>query len=94
MIEDEPKPLAELLVSQQSEWTIENGWLSNVDIEKSNHCEPRDTNESVSLLVVHNISLPPAQFGGGYITDLFLGRLDPSVDPYFADIYQLRVSAH
>jgi len=43
---------------------------------------------------VHNISLPPGQFGGTHITDFFLGKLDHSLDPYFESIYQLRVSAH
>lgn len=73
---------------------ITNGWLSNAEIQKSSHFEPRDENEAVSLLVVHNISLPPGKFGGGYITDFFLGNLDPTVDPYFENIYKVRVSAH
>jgi AmpD protein len=73
---------------------IENGWLSNVEIRKSSHFEARDENEVVSLLVVHNISLPPGQFGGGYVSDFFLGNLDPTIDPYFETIYKIRVSAH
>jgi AmpD protein len=73
---------------------INSGWLNNAEIQKSNHFEPRNEQEVVSLLVVHNISLPPGQFGGGYITDFFLGNLDPTVDPYFEDIYKVRVSAH
>ncbi|GGB36995.1 N-acetyl-anhydromuranmyl-L-alanine amidase [Oceanisphaera marina] len=48
----------------------------------------------MSLLVVHSISLPPARYGGPYIDQLFLGKLNPDDDPYFAGIYQLRVSAH
>ncbi len=74
---------------------ITNGWLPQ-DIathEVSPHFDERDSNE-ISLLVIHNISLPPNQFGGPYITDLFLGKLDPNVDQYFEDIYQLKVSAH
>ena len=50
--------------------------------------------DDISLLVIHNISLPPGKFGGPFITDLFLGKLDPSVDPYFEQIYQLEVSSH
>lgn len=73
---------------------IKNGWLGDVEVHKSTHCAPRAENENVSLLVVHNISLPPGQFGGGHITDFFLGRLDPTLDPYFASIYTMRVSAH
>jgi len=79
---------------QNAELLIDNGWLTEVEIQQSSHCEPRAENEVVSLLVVHNISLPPGQFGGSHITDFFLGNLDPSLDPYFATIHKLRVSAH
>lgn len=46
------------------------------------------------LVVVHNISLPPGEFGGPYIEQLFTNCLDPAAHPYFAEIHQLRVSAH
>jgi AmpD protein len=46
------------------------------------------------LIVVHGITLPPGEFGGPWIDDLFMGRLDPSRHPYFASIVHLRVSAH
>lgn len=48
----------------------------------------------VDLLVIHNISLPPGVFGGPWIEDLFLNRLDPEAHPYFPAIADLRVSAH
>ncbi|MFD2164954.1 1,6-anhydro-N-acetylmuramyl-L-alanine amidase AmpD [Thalassotalea euphylliae] len=75
-------------------YTIKNGWLVDAEIHKSPHFTERDKEHDVSLLVVHNISLPPGQFGGPYITDLFLGNLDKAVDPFFEEIYQLEVSAH
>jgi AmpD protein len=46
------------------------------------------------LIVVHGISLPPGEFGGRKIDELFLNCLDPSEHPYFRDICQLRVSSH
>ncbi len=46
------------------------------------------------LLVIHNISLPPGEFGGPWIDDLFMNRLDPDAHPYFATIASLRVSSH
>ncbi len=46
------------------------------------------------LLVIHNISLPPGQFGGPWIEQLFQNRLDPQAHPFFAQIADLRVSAH
>jgi AmpD protein len=48
----------------------------------------------ISLLVIHAISLPPDQFGGPWISDLFLNRLDPDAHPYFATIHTRKVSAH
>ncbi len=55
-------------------------------------CRPQDC--SVDLLVIHNISLPPGEFGGPWIDDLFMNRLDPSAHPYFATIASHRVSSH
>lgn len=43
---------------------------------------------------MHSISLPPGEYGGGFIEDLFLGRLDPAAHPYFEGLRGLRVSAH
>jgi AmpD protein len=53
---------------------------------------PPDT--QISLLVVHNISLPPGAFGGPWIDRLFANRLPADAHPYFAGIAGLRVSAH
>ncbi|HBT14770.1 MAG TPA: 1,6-anhydro-N-acetylmuramyl-L-alanine amidase AmpD, partial [Erwinia persicina] len=60
----------------------------------SPHMNQRPDDESPSLLVIHNISLPPGEFGGPWIDDLFTGQLDPTLHPYFADISHLQVSAH
>lgn len=71
----------------------ENGWLNNVEITPSPNCNDRPT-EEVSLLVIHNISLPPGQFGSRDIEDFFLNQLDCSAHPFFAEIKDLAVSAH
>jgi AmpD protein len=60
----------------------------------SPHFDERPEGAQVSLLVIHNISLPPGEYGGDWIDDLFMGRLDPSAHPYFADIAGMKVSAH
>ena len=73
---------------------INKGWLTGIEHQVSPHFSLRAPDTVVELLVVHNISLPPAQFGGPYITDLFLGRLDASADKYFQAISHLKVSAH
>lgn len=70
-----------------------DAWLTQARHCPSPHFDERPNGE-VSLLVIHSISLPPGQFGGPYIDQLFMGTLDPKKDPYFEDIYRLRVSAH
>lgn len=80
--------------AQKDSMLILNGWLVDEEQQKSPHFSLRDEKQTVHLLVVHNISLPPAQFGGGYITDFFLGKLDKKAHPYFEEIAQLKVSAH
>jgi AmpD protein len=60
----------------------------------SPNCDQRLDGDTVDLVILHNISLPPGEFGGEGITDLFLNRLDPRAHPYFASIAGLEVSAH
>ncbi|MBU2955174.1 1,6-anhydro-N-acetylmuramyl-L-alanine amidase AmpD [Marinobacter sp. F3R08] len=55
---------------------------------------PRPDGANISLLVVHNISLPPGQFGGPEIEEFFCNRLDHSAHPYFQTIAGIQVSAH
>lgn len=73
---------------------IHNGWLTNVEHVLSPHHDERPTNVEPSLLVIHNISLPPGQFGGSYINQLFTGTLNPNDHQFFNEIKHLRVSAH
>ena len=54
----------------------------------------RPHDETVSLLVIHNISLPPGYFGGDYISQLFQGILTVSSHPSFVSLQGLEVSAH
>lgn len=69
-------------------------WLPDVHHCPSPNCDDRPENTVVDLLVIHNISLPPEQFGGYWIEDFFLNKLDPSQHPYFQEIHYLRVSSH
>lgn len=62
-------------------------------IASPNHDE-RPEESVVELLVIHSISLPPGEFGGPWITDLFLDRLHPGAHPYFAQLAGVRVSSH
>lgn len=60
----------------------------------SPNCDERPDASKPELLVIHNISLPPGEFGGPYIDQLFTNQLDPDVHPYFQEISHLRVSSH
>jgi N-acetyl-anhydromuramoyl-L-alanine amidase len=73
---------------------IEQHWLTSAKRVPSPNFDDRNDASDISLLIIHCISLPPTEFGGGYIDDLFCNRLDPNAHPYFATIYQLKVSAH
>jgi len=63
-------------------------------VRKSPHFDERPPGEKVSLIVIHNISLPPGEYGGDWIDDLFMGTLDTKAHPYFATLEGVRVSSH
>lgn len=73
---------------------IDEHWLVEARRVPSPNCCDRPADTAISLLVVHNISLPPGEFGGPHIDALFCNRLEPDGHPYFAGICELRVSAH
>ena len=60
----------------------------------SPNADARPDGTDIDLIVIHCISLPPGEFGGGHIEALFTNQLDASADRYFDDIAGLRVSAH
>jgi N-acetyl-anhydromuramoyl-L-alanine amidase len=60
----------------------------------SPNCDNRPDGVAIALAVVHGISLPPGEFGGPGIAELFTNRLDPAADPSYPSIVSLRVSAH
>lgn len=73
---------------------VHNHFLEGVPYQPSPFHDARPPGADPELVVVHNISLPPGQFGGAHVNELFMGRLDPAVHPYFAEIQGLEVSAH
>lgn len=73
---------------------ITNGYLNQAKQVSSPFYNERPINESISLLVIHNISLPPKHYGGPYVEQLFTGQLNPCEHDYFREIYQLEVSSH
>ena len=67
-----------------------SGWCQDVRLCPSPNFNARPTGE-ISLLVIHNISLPPAQFATGKVQEFFQNRLDVTEHPYFEGIADLRV---
>jgi AmpD protein len=60
----------------------------------SPNVDDRPADAQIDLVVVHGISLPPGEYGGPYIEQLFTNTLDPARHPFFAEIEGLKVSAH
>lgn len=86
--------IAPEFISSKGASVIQNGlWPKARQLASPNFNE-RPADAVPSLLVIHNISLPPEEFGGGYIEEFFLNRLDRNAHPYFATIADLRVSSH
>jgi AmpD protein len=70
------------------------GLLEGVCFIASRNSDERPPGSEVELLVIHNISLPPGEFGGPGIIDLFTSKLDPDAHPYYREIAGLKVSSH
>jgi AmpD protein len=70
------------------------GWLQSVEVFRSPNFDSRPDNTQIKLVVVHGISLPPGEYGGGHIQQFFCNNLDPQLHPYFATICSMTVSAH
>lgn len=70
------------------------GLVAGIPYVPSPNCDERPADCAIELIIIHNISLPPGEFGGDGIVDLFLNRLDPAAHPYYATIAHLKVSAH
>jgi len=69
-------------------------WLENVNRVVSPNCDARPEGAGIDLLVIHGISLPPGEYGGGYIDQLFTNTLPKDGHPYFREVSDLRVSSH
>jgi AmpD protein len=70
------------------------GLVAGVRYLPSPNCDERPAGIGVDLLVIHNMSLPPGEFGGSAIIDLFMNRLDAAAHAYYPGIAHLKVSAH
>jgi N-acetyl-anhydromuramoyl-L-alanine amidase len=72
----------------------QGGWYRFARREVSPNFGPRPAGAQVDLIVVHSISLPPGQYGGEQVRQLFTNTLDWNAHPYFKSIEGMLVSSH
>ena len=70
------------------------GWVRGIRRVVSPNHDERPVGSEPTLIVVHGISLPPAEFGTGWIDRFFCNDLPGDVHPFFATICDSTVSAH
>ncbi len=70
------------------------GWYQFVSQVASPNFDARPPQQAITLLVIHSISLPPGEYGGREVEQLFTNTLDCSVHPYFEKLKGVYVSAH
>lgn len=73
---------------------VARGLLRGARYLPSPNFDERPPGMDLDVLVIHNISLPPGEFGGDSIERLFCNTLDCRAHPFFADLEGLRVSSH
>ncbi|KAA0938540.1 1,6-anhydro-N-acetylmuramyl-L-alanine amidase AmpD [Psychrobacter sp. ANT_H59] len=87
-------------MSIASSMTINEGQLSAATWLASPNTNKRPEHISIDTIVIHNISLPPNEFGAcgsdgnHYVKALFTNQLDWDAHPYFQTIKGAEVSAH
>ena len=70
------------------------GWWHKARRCESPNFGARPAGAAVELVLIHSISLPPGEFGGGAIERLFTNRLDWNAHPYYEQIRGMQVSSH
>lgn len=84
------------MTKQSHHYSIHNGQVTPAHWCPSPNFGTRPTGQkgAVSLLVLHNISLPPGEYGSGYVQQFFTNQLNAAEHPYFAEIAEMNVSSH
>jgi len=72
----------------------QDGICDEAKFISSPNLDVRPSPDDISLIVIHNISLPPNQYGGNGVIELFTNQLNPDEHPYYAEIAHLKVSSH
>jgi len=82
----------ESMAKSLGDW--DSGWLCEAIRLVSPNFGPRPPQACIDLIVIHSISLPPGQYGGHAVQDLFTNQLDWDAHPYYQAIRGLEVSSH
>lgn len=72
----------------------QNGICPQAELIESPNYDLREIKDDISLIVIHNISLPPTVYGGNGVIELFTNQLNSNDHPYYAEIAHLKVSSH
>jgi len=70
------------------------GWVKDINTSPSPNFDERPNQQDISLLVIHNISLPPGIFEQQPVLDFFANQLNTGDHPFYQEIADLQVSAH
>ena len=81
-------------MTSREEQAWDGGWYLPARRLESPNQDARAPEVVIDLVVIHAISLPPGEFGGPGVMQLFTNQLNPEAHPYFAEIAHLKVSAH
>ncbi|MBF0659062.1 1,6-anhydro-N-acetylmuramyl-L-alanine amidase AmpD [Psychrobacter sp. NG25] len=87
-------------MSKSSSMTIKDGLLSAATWLASPNKNMRPADMNIDTIVIHNISLPPNEFGAcdtdgtHYVKALFTNQIDWNAHSYFKTIEGAEVSAH
>ncbi len=71
-----------------------DGFVETATQIASPNFDTRPNNCTIDLILIHNISLPPNEYGGSGVVQLFTNQLNPNEHPYYAEIYTRKVSSH
>lgn len=80
------------LMEHEPVW--DGGWLAAARRVPSPNFGARPATAVIDLIVLHSISLPPGEYGGPEVEQLFTNQLDWSAHPYFEQIRGIEVSTH
>lgn len=70
------------------------GWVAPTRRCPSPNSDARPAGAAISLVVIHNISLPPGCYGGDHVERLFTNGIQAGEHPILDRIREARVSAH